>query len=154
MKYKDSQGNFQDIYIKVGDNIPVGGEMDFDGDDIPVGWEEVNNVVELYNNSSGIQDNIPLNDNYTNYTYLEIFGYTNNDGTIYKKITTDRNTFELSTLLPIVGNPIIQMYTNIYSLNGTNITLTRYLRNNANNNQPNTISESNGIYITKIIGYK
>ena len=54
MKYKDSQGNFQDIYVKVGDNIPVGGEMDFDGNTVPVGWEEVNEEYTLTPVSGGL----------------------------------------------------------------------------------------------------
>ena len=43
MKYKEN-GQFKPIYVKALDSMPVGTEVDFDGQasDIPVGWEEVN----------------------------------------------------------------------------------------------------------------
>lgn len=43
MKYKDSQGNFKEIYVKALDSMPVGSEIDFNGTsaDIPAGWEQV-----------------------------------------------------------------------------------------------------------------
>ena len=42
MKYKDN-GQWKEIYVKALDSMPVGTEVDFDGQtsDIPVGWERV-----------------------------------------------------------------------------------------------------------------
>ena len=45
MKYKDENDNWVDITLPSLDSMPVGTEVDFDGDvdDIPVGWEETTN---------------------------------------------------------------------------------------------------------------
>ena len=40
MKYNDN-GEYKDIYIKTFDTLPVGAEVDYDGDSVPDGWEEV-----------------------------------------------------------------------------------------------------------------
>lgn len=37
------EDDFQEVYVKVGDNIPVGAIVEFDGDTIPVGWEDYGN---------------------------------------------------------------------------------------------------------------
>ena len=42
IKYVEN-GTVKDIKIKVGDNIPVGTIVEFDGQDIPVGWEDYGN---------------------------------------------------------------------------------------------------------------
>ena len=48
MKYKEN-GQFKPIYVKALDSMPVGTEVDFDGQvaDIPTGWEQVegNNII-------------------------------------------------------------------------------------------------------------
>lgn len=44
MKVKNpSTGNFEEVYVKALDSLPVGAEIDFTGSasDIPVGWEQV-----------------------------------------------------------------------------------------------------------------
>lgn len=44
MKYKDPQtGNLRPYGTKVEDTLPVGTEVDYDGNDVPEGWEEVDN---------------------------------------------------------------------------------------------------------------
>lgn len=49
MKYKDN-GQWKEIYVKALDSMPVGTEIDFDGQasDIPVGWEQVDDKGEIY----------------------------------------------------------------------------------------------------------
>ena len=42
MKYNDN-GEYKDIYIKTFDTLPVGTEVDYDGETVPDGWSEVNN---------------------------------------------------------------------------------------------------------------
>ena len=42
MKYKDPQsGNFVPFGVKIEDTLPVGTEVDYDGNDVPEGWEEI-----------------------------------------------------------------------------------------------------------------
>ena len=40
MKYNDN-GEYKDIYIKSFDTLPVGTEVDYDGETVPTGWTEV-----------------------------------------------------------------------------------------------------------------
>ena len=44
MKYNDN-GEYKDIYVKSLDTLPVGTEVDFDGNEVPSGWTEVEDVV-------------------------------------------------------------------------------------------------------------
>ena len=42
MKYRDPvTGEFKDITVKVADTLPVGTEVDYDGTEVPSGWEQV-----------------------------------------------------------------------------------------------------------------
>ena len=44
MKYKDPiTGEFKNIPLKASDTLPVGSIVDYDGDTVPDGWEEVSN---------------------------------------------------------------------------------------------------------------
>lgn len=41
MKYRNDQGVFDEIYFKATDTLPLGTEIDYEGEDIPDGWEAV-----------------------------------------------------------------------------------------------------------------
>lgn len=45
IKYRTSAGtsasNFSDLVVKVGDTLPIGTEVDYNGQTAPAGWEEV-----------------------------------------------------------------------------------------------------------------
>ena len=45
IKYRTSAGtsasNFTDLVVKVGDTLPIGSEIDYDGQSVPAGWQEV-----------------------------------------------------------------------------------------------------------------
>lgn len=44
IKYKDpTTGQFKDISVKVADSLPIGTEVDYDGETVPTGWEQVDN---------------------------------------------------------------------------------------------------------------
>jgi hypothetical protein len=43
MKYNDN-GEYKDIYVKSYDTLPVGAEVDYDGETVPSGWTEVDEV--------------------------------------------------------------------------------------------------------------
>lgn len=65
----------KEVKVKVGDNIPVGAEMDYDGTTIPVGWEEVTTLIQvLWTNPNSTQtfagQTIELSS--SNYDYYEI----------------------------------------------------------------------------------
>lgn len=50
MKYNDN-GEYKDIYIKTFDTLPVGTEVDYDGEIVPEGWSEVTEGYTLLDNS-------------------------------------------------------------------------------------------------------
>ena len=44
MKYRDPEtGEFKELYTKAADTLPVGTEVDYDGDEVPAGWAKVDN---------------------------------------------------------------------------------------------------------------
>jgi hypothetical protein len=83
LKYRTSAGtsasNFTDLVVKVGDTLPIGTEVDYDGQSVPAGWQEVDDKSTiLYNNSSGSSGSITLSDNASNYEKIEIlYGNSN-----------------------------------------------------------------------------
>ena len=76
MKYNDN-GEYKEIVVKSFDTLPVGTEVDFDGNEVPSGWTEENNILYQSPTSSGVNTNITLNDNVNNYKYIEIYYITN-----------------------------------------------------------------------------
>lgn len=48
LKYRTSAGtsasNFTDLVVKVGDTLPIGTEVDYDGQTAPAGWQEVSSA--------------------------------------------------------------------------------------------------------------
>ena len=48
IKYKDSEGNFKEIKIKTKDSLPVGTIVDYDGNTVPDGYEEVEDTNNIY----------------------------------------------------------------------------------------------------------
>lgn len=48
IKYKDSEGNFTEIKIKTKDSLPVGTIVDYDGNTVPDGYEEVEDTNKIY----------------------------------------------------------------------------------------------------------
>lgn len=88
-------GEFQRIKVRAYDNLPIGTEVDFEGDTIPIGWEEVeteDNAVVLYENTTGTTGNVTLNDDVDNYEYIEIFGQEIGGRDVYTKVSRN-NTF-------------------------------------------------------------
>lgn len=65
VKYKDpTTGEFKDTKVKVSDTLPVGTKVDYDGTDVPNGWEKVNE-----------SESIDINDFFTSST-KEITDYS------------------------------------------------------------------------------
>lgn len=46
MKVKNSKGELKEVIIKTNDSIPAGAIVDFDGDVVPEGYEQVENEIE------------------------------------------------------------------------------------------------------------
>lgn len=74
MKYNDN-GTYKDIYVKSFDTLPVGTEVDYDGNTVPTGWTEVEEWT-LLDTATGTTS-ISLNN--INYNELYIVGKAKND---------------------------------------------------------------------------
>ena len=51
MKVRDSNGELKEVVIKTNDSIPAGSVIDFDGDVVPEGYEQVEDKGEVYSSS-------------------------------------------------------------------------------------------------------
>lgn len=77
MKFRDPEtGEFKELYTKAADTLPVGTEVDFDGTEVPTGWEEIYDenekaFAQMHTNKSiKIQDtNVQEQDVWGNNTY-------------------------------------------------------------------------------------
>lgn len=54
MKYKDPvTGEWKELYTKTADTLPVGTVVEFEGDEVPAGWEEVEDSSYIVATSKG-----------------------------------------------------------------------------------------------------
>ena len=82
-----STGTLETVYVKALDSMPVGTEVDFDGTsaDIPIGWEQVNNVLydrtgvqgPNYNKTDGLKGSESLSIDMSSYKRIKVYGYFN-----------------------------------------------------------------------------
>ena len=154
MKY-EYNGEFVDVSIKALDSMPVGTEVDFDGQvsDIPTGWEQVSNV--LYENNSGTSGNIELNDDIANYSFIEFIAI-NKDGTTETyptfKFDTSKTTYNMSDLS--IGVSSYNLFTKSYSKGTTTSGKTTLIANTGRLYSNGSYSNYEVLQIIKVIGYK
>ena len=111
MKYNDN-GEYKDIYVKAFDTLPIGTEVDYDGETVPSGWEEVETLVWENENptSDFASQEITLNDTYSKVKVVfkrkkdEDYGYISGD--IYN------DNFFIGTM-GMASNLIIQRLTRL-----------------------------------------
>ena len=121
MKYRDPEtGEFKELYVKAADTLPVGTEVDYDGDEVPAGWEEVeDHIGEFIQVGLAFERSIPsevttvnfdvvTNNKGNSFTLLE-------DGTIkigknVKKIAI--NLFHRGQTSKSEQTPILRIYKN------------------------------------------
>lgn len=142
-----------------GDSLPVGTIVEYDGEEIPDGYTSLSAdmllVYTLYENSSGTQSAITLNDSVANYTYIEVIG-RNNDG----------NIFSTGKLWDVNGKGFYMQSVGVNSagrtwlkntecrVNGNQITFNECYSESSLNGTALSVSHSNYNFITKVIGYK
>lgn len=151
--------------ISLADN-GVGIMCDYDenlGGDLQVGGKIPLIPYELYSNSSGDSGNLILNDDYSNYSYIEIYGYL--DTSTYGAYAPFYNKFDTSqtnevTIQTIGYNtPQNQFQIRYTSLTFSNASVTHGASERYGNiNQDGTCGTGLGqlliMKVTKIIGYK
>ena len=177
-----------------GDTLPIGSIIEFDGTDIPAGWEEVSGTnkikkvsqvaglvggvsneysestidaygcdyvnetfggTELYYDENGTTGDVTLNDSAANYNCIEIH-YKDNDG--YKNSTKIEEPNGTTALLLSGSFAVNNCYIkgrNI-TISGTSIVTTGSSKNNYGQytGVSSGYSNTNYIYIYKVIGYK
>lgn len=142
-----------------GDSIPYGSVMEYDGNTVPDGYEQVTTKMYeaeiLYNNSAGSNTSVTLSKSAQNYNYLEII-YRHNDGTIYRNSTGkiySPNGCNVS-LECWHYNGTIYCKRALANISGTTITLNNCIEFNFSNGGTCGIVETRNIWILQVIGYK
>jgi len=107
--------------------------------------------VELYDDSTGTTSSITdLNDDVSNYSYLEIF-YSYNGSRQSTKIIGNK----ASLIVHTTSNNQTYLLFKEVSFSGTSMTVNTYQQwNNVWGTSNVNASNTNGIYVIKIVGYK
>lgn len=74
MKYNDN-GEVKNIIIKSGDTLPIGTEVEYDGETIPAGWQEVeveHKILKKTVTTDGWNTPLKLND-YDGYNFITFY---------------------------------------------------------------------------------
>lgn len=105
----------------------------------------------LYNNSSGSNGTITLSDNITNYSYVEIY-FRTNDGAEFRgsqkiEVVNGTNVISLQFIHPVSGNYYIKVREIQIAGNRLTTLFSKEIYSGG-------MSDSNYIFITKILGYK
>ena len=160
MKYNDN-GEYKEIVVKSTDTLPVGTEVDFDGNEVPSGWTEVDNV--LYSNPSGSNGSITLSKSANNYKYLEIY-YSNTSGgnqrmSMQKFDTTLGSTKCALFIITADSGGAMYLTNRDVNISGTTISTldnTRYSKGVINFSGGGIVATTpvNEIFIYKVVGYK
>lgn len=157
-----STGNYSTLLDTAGgDNLPVGTEVDYYGNvsDIPEGWQVTSESGEFLLYSGDSNGTITLSDNASNYEYIEIFFRTNDN--VYDSTKVYQPNNKLVSLAAWWANANVpRFYTKvkIVTINGTSIQAVSSNQYGEvsydTSSDPVYISNSNNIYITRVIGYK
>lgn len=129
MKYNDN-GEYKDIYVKTFDTLPVGAEVDYDGETVPAGWSE----VESYSTTEEVD---------TGKIWI--------DGKkIYRKVFTGTTPSSATGSVNFNNNIDTLVNESIYVLSGSNYYVGRgYYENNAIQ-LSYTINKSTGVYFSAL----
>lgn len=145
MKYNDN-GTYKDIYVKTFDTLPVGTEVDYDGNTVPTGWTQVDNVVWENDSptSSFASQDITLDDTYSKIEII-FTGVAGASQIIY--IAYNDNNY-----MQAIGEADNKSIFRRYKLNGTTLWFDDGLIHNTYGAQ-GTVNNTYLIPI-KVIGYK
>ena len=133
MKYNDN-GTYKDIYVKTFDTLPVGTEVDYDGNTVPAGWTEIEAVKNLWAGTKyAANDTLTLSEDLqTGHLYMiTCMGVS--------------STFTITLPFIYTGNDLVQIaYANVagstsegfryrLTVNGTTLTINLNSQNNIAN---------------------
>lgn len=159
MKYQDPvTGEIKTVAVKAADSLPIGTIVEYEGAEIPKGYELIEDEVILYNNNEGTTTTVTLSDSAKNYKYFEIYYKDKANGSIlYSKIFEPNNKkVTLSILNHIVAAKIIQLTPSIWQISDKTITKISEFNVNVNSNViSSSYTESSlSCYIVRVVGHK
>ena len=109
----------------------------------------------LYDNPNGTIESITLDDDVSNYRYIDIF-YRNNDRFYSNTRVYEPNDKRIVLSANYTDNEIVYLKNKIVEINGRSISNYNkcYSQIWTNNNGTVSYQNSNNIYIVKVVGYK
>ena len=155
MKVKNSKGELKELVIKANDSIPAGSVIEFDGDVVPEGYEQVeDNKIILYENQDGNNGyEIELLDTVEKCVEVEIYGIGDNNIRIYKKILNpNQATFEMSSEVMYEGTEYINKALCAFINNKFYKYQDREYKIDVTSANVRNVTTSNWLKIVKIVG--
>lgn len=155
MKARDSKGELKELVIKANDSIPAGSVIDFEGDVVPEGYEQVeDNKIILYENQDGNNGyEIELLDTVEKCVEVEIYGIGDNNIRIYKKILNpNQATFEMSSEVMYEGTEYINKALCAFINNKFYKYQDREYKIDVTSANVRNVTASNWLKIVKIVG--
>ena len=155
MKVRNSKGELKELVIKANDSIPAGSVIDFDGDVVPEGYEQVeDNKIILYENQDGNNGyEIELLDTVEKCVEVEIYGIGDNNIRIYQKILNpNQATFEMSSEVMYEGTEYINKALCAFINNKFYKYQDREYKIDVTSANVRNVTTSNWLKIVKIVG--
>ncbi len=155
MKVRNSKGELKEIVIKANDSIPAGSVIDFEGDVVPEGYEQVeDNKIILYENQDGNNGyEIELLDTVEKCVEVEIYGIGDNNIRIYQKILNpNQATFEMSSEVMYEGTEYINKALCAFINNKFYKYQDREYKIDVTSANVRNVTTSNWLKIVKIVG--
>ena len=155
MKVRNSKGELKELVIKANDSIPAGSVIDFEGDVVPEGYEQVeDNKIILYENQDGNNGyEIELLDTVEKCVEVEIYGIGDNNIRIYQKILNpNQATFEMSSEVMYGGTEYINKALCAFINNKFYKYQDREYKIDVTSANVRNVTTSNWLKIVKIVG--
>jgi hypothetical protein len=155
MKVRNSNGELKELVIKANDSIPAGSVIEFDGNVVPEGYEQVeDNKIILYENQDGNNGyEIELLDTVEKCVEVEIYGIGDNNIRIYKKILNpNQATFEMSSEVMYEGTEYINKALCAFINNKFYKYQDREYKIDVTSANVRNVTTSNWLKIVKIVG--
>ena len=155
MKVRNSKGELKELVIKANDSIPAGSVIDFEGDVVPEGYEQVeDNKIILYENQDGNNVyEIELLDTVEKCVEVEIYGIGDNNIRIYQKILNpNQATFEMSSEVMYEGTEYINKALCAFINNKFYKYQDREYKIDVTSANVRNVTTSNWLKIVKIVG--
>lgn len=135
------------------DSLPVGSIIDFEGTEIPEGYEEIKEDNVLFENSEGTYSNFELAKDPNEFLFLEIYGITSDNTPCYAKI--QKNDYSKRIVLSnfaLDGNLYFKLA--VLSIKDQNVSFKQNSEwyKSATTVNGGYVANTNAIKITKVIG--